>query len=207
MTEWMLAGRIVVVGISVVFITLALLVGVIKILGIFTGERKVEEKGRMEEEERETGEFRENKKIENSPVSRKFRIMLGEKEYKVEVEGKTSGEDLLPSEKIGKEMNLKISDLDYRITVEDLVGIREIREPKIEKEVEGTPIKAPMQGTIIKIKVKVGDRIKPGDVIGILEAMKMENEIESTLSGIVKSIPVSEGASVSTGDVLVWVGK
>jgi biotin carboxyl carrier protein len=59
-----------------------------------------------------------------------------------------------------------------------------------------------MPGTILSIKKKVGDNIQKGDVIMILEAMKMENEIIAPEDGTITSIDTSEGASVNTGDVL-----
>jgi len=70
----------------------------------------------------------------------------------------------------------------------------------------GETINSPMPGTILDIKVKVGDAINSGDVLLILEAMKMENEIMAPKSGKVLSINVSKGASVNSGDVLVVIG-
>jgi biotin carboxyl carrier protein len=59
-----------------------------------------------------------------------------------------------------------------------------------------------MPGTIMSIKTKPGDKIQKGDVIMILEAMKMENEIIAPEDGVITSIDTSEGASVNTGDIL-----
>lgn len=64
-------------------------------------------------------------------------------------------------------------------------------------------ITAPMPGTILKVKVKAGDSVKKGDVLIILEAMKMENEILAPDDEVITSVSVTEGATVSTGDVLV----
>lgn len=63
-------------------------------------------------------------------------------------------------------------------------------------------IPAPMPGKILTIKVKVGDVVKKGDVMMILEAMKMENEVVALEDGTVASIDVSEGAMVEASDVL-----
>ena len=63
-------------------------------------------------------------------------------------------------------------------------------------------IPAPMPGKVLSIKVKVGDTVKKGDVMMILEAMKMENEIVALADGTVASIDVSEGAAVEASDVL-----
>lgn len=68
----------------------------------------------------------------------------------------------------------------------------------------GTPLNAPMPGLVKAIKVKNGDSVKKGDVILVLEAMKMENDIASPADGVV-SIAVAEGANVNSGDVLFTV--
>jgi biotin carboxyl carrier protein len=60
-----------------------------------------------------------------------------------------------------------------------------------------------MPGTVLDVKVKEGDSVKYGDVLVILEAMKMENEIFAPADGVVASVNVSAGAAVNAGDVLV----
>jgi len=70
----------------------------------------------------------------------------------------------------------------------------------------GKTITAPMPGTILDIKVNEGDTVSNGQVLLILEAMKMENEIMAPADGKVVSINVSKGASVNAGDVLVVLG-
>ena len=67
----------------------------------------------------------------------------------------------------------------------------------------GTQITSPMPGSIFKVNVKPGDFVKRGDVVIILEAMKMENEIFAADDAVVVSVEVKEGATVDTGDVLV----
>ena len=62
-----------------------------------------------------------------------------------------------------------------------------------------------MPGTILSIKVKKGSKIKEGDVVATIEAMKMEQEIKSDASGEVKDIFVAEGDSVASGDTLIQV--
>ena len=64
-------------------------------------------------------------------------------------------------------------------------------------------IKAPMPGTLLAFKVAKGQAVKRGDVLLILEAMKMENEIVAPSNGTVAALHVAEGASVSTGDLLI----
>jgi pyruvate carboxylase subunit B len=72
------------------------------------------------------------------------------------------------------------------------------------KDIEGG-IKSAMQGTILKIKVKKGDKVTKGDVIATIEAMKMEQEIKSETEGEVKEIYVKEGAPVACGDLLMQI--
>lgn len=65
---------------------------------------------------------------------------------------------------------------------------------------------APIAGKVLRITAKAGDAVKPGDVLLVLEAMKMENEIKATAAGTVKEIRTTEGARVAEGDTLVVVG-
>ena len=67
----------------------------------------------------------------------------------------------------------------------------------------GEVLAAPMPGTILSIQKRGGDRVKAGEVVLILEAMKMENEVVAMHDGTVAQILVSKGSSVSTGDPLV----
>jgi glutaconyl-CoA decarboxylase len=74
-------------------------------------------------------------------------------------------------------------------------------------DAESTVVVAPMPGTILNILIKEGTIVKGGDVLLILEAMKMENEIVSPVTGKVKKVAVSKGGSVNTGEVLVIIEK
>ncbi len=66
-----------------------------------------------------------------------------------------------------------------------------------------TKVTAPMPGTILDVKVTVGQSVKKGDVICVLEAMKMENDIPAPCNGVVASINVQKGSSVAANDVIV----
>ena len=71
---------------------------------------------------------------------------------------------------------------------------------------EGTPIKAALPGNVLKVLVSEGDTIAEGDVIAVVEAMKMETEIKSPVSGTVNSVEIEVGNKVQAGQVLVTVG-
>ena len=70
----------------------------------------------------------------------------------------------------------------------------------------GEKVNAPMPGTILKVNVSQGQAVKEGDVLCVLEAMKMENEIMAPKAGTVTQVVVAKGSSVNTGDALVVIG-
>ena len=63
-----------------------------------------------------------------------------------------------------------------------------------------------MAGTILDVKVNVGDSVKKGDVVCILEAMKLENEVKSGVDGTIKQVLVNKGTQVSKGQVIIIIG-
>ena len=125
-----------------------------------------------------------------------------------------------------KKYKITVNGQTYEVEVEEIGGTvaqtapateptpaaPETKQPKPQPKPEAKPktsgtagknkITAPMPGTIMSIKKKPGDKIQKGDVIMILEAMKMENEIVAPEDGTITSIDTSEGASVNTGDIL-----
>jgi biotin carboxyl carrier protein len=71
---------------------------------------------------------------------------------------------------------------------------------------EGTPLLSPIQGTVLKVNVAVGDSIKKGDVLLVIEAMKLENDIVAPKDGVIKGIKVSKGQNVNSKDELLIIG-
>ena len=69
----------------------------------------------------------------------------------------------------------------------------------------GTQVKAPMPGSILSVKASVGQAVKAGDVLIVLEAMKMENDIVAPCDGTVKEIVVTKGTTVNTDDILAII--
>ena len=128
-----------------------------------------------------------------------------------------------------KKFNITVNGKSYEVEVEELGGVASApvsrpaapaaSAPKAAPAPAAAPkaapapvagdgevVASPMPGTILDIKVNVGDTVASGTVLLILEAMKMENEIMAPVAGTVKSISVSKGASVNSGDVLVVIG-
>lgn len=66
-------------------------------------------------------------------------------------------------------------------------------------------VELPITGKIIEVKVNTGDTVKQGDVICLVESMKMENPILAPVSGIIKELPISPGQLMNTGDVLAVI--
>ncbi|QGP91621.1 Biotin-requiring enzyme [Neomoorella glycerini] len=80
-----------------------------------------------------------------------------------------------------------------------------VTPPPAQGPAGANTITAPMPGKVVAVKVKMGTPVKQGDVLIVLEAMKMENEIVAPGAGTVKEIYVSEGASVNVGEPLVAI--
>lgn len=104
---------------------------------------------------------------------------------------------------------IKVNGKVYEVELQE---IKEGAEPIVveTKKEQVTPVAAtgetvdaPMPGVVLDIKVKVGDAIKEGDLVAVLEAMKMETEIFSPKSGVVTAINVSKGAQVELGTALL----
>jgi pyruvate carboxylase subunit B len=113
--------------------------------------------------------------------------------------------------KIPTEFEVEVDGEPYEVKVKPTGGflvsgtLEDNQDQKNDiKNIEGG-ILSNMQGTILKIIIKKGDKISKGDIIATIEAMKMEQEIKSDKSGIVKDIFIKEGDSVTSGDLLIQV--
>lgn len=120
-----------------------------------------------------------------------------------------------------KKYNIKVNGISYEVEVEEVGGSAisvasqtapapaaqpapQAPAAPVSQGTTGTnSVTAPMPGSIVKVNVKPGDALKKGDVILVLEAMKMENDITAPSDCTIASVNVNQGASVSTGDVLV----
>ena len=79
-------------------------------------------------------------------------------------------------------------------------------EKVVSSSTGGATIVAPIAGKVLGVKVNVGDKVTKGQTVAVIEAMKLENEVPSTVEGVVKEIKVSNGSSVNNGDVLIVLG-
>lgn len=144
--------------------------------------------------------------LEQEPSYAKgFPIKVNGKAYNVELE--STEKDVPFSTKVNNvpfKVELKSAIVTPKIAVAAPSPISmQIRKPTQLKG-EGV-IAAPMAGRIISIRVKKGDSVKVGNVVCVLEAMKMENEIASPKNGVVEEIKVQEGKAVNEGDILVLI--
>ena len=123
-----------------------------------------------------------------------------------------------------KKFNIKVDGVMHEVEVEEIGGsVSSVTQsvapaPKmaasVEAKVPSAPkvaagagsVVAPLQGTVPTIKVKVGDTVNAGDIVAVIEAMKMENDIPAVASGKVTAIHVSNGSKVAAGDVLLDIG-
>ncbi len=109
-----------------------------------------------------------------------------------------------------KYYNITVNGVAYSVSVEETaagaapVAAAPVAAPAAPAGAAGAvAVKAPMPGNILDVKVKAGDSVKAGDVLAILEAMKMENEIVAPQDGTVASVNVNKGDTVNSGDTLV----
>ena len=101
-----------------------------------------------------------------------------------------------------KKYRVTVNGTAYEIQLEELTGAAPAPAPAAATPAGGEQVTSPMPGTILDIKVSQGASVKEGDVLMILEAMKMENEIMCPCSGTVASVNTSKGASVESGTLL-----
>ncbi len=115
-----------------------------------------------------------------------------------------------------KKFLIKVNGKSYNVEVEEIGGMQQTSmtspeaapsEPSNDADLPSgsTKVNAPMPGNIIDIKAAKGDKVAEGDVLLILEAMKMENEIKSPIAGEVSAIVVLKGDTVNAGDLLIAI--
>lgn len=117
-----------------------------------------------------------------------------------------------------KRFNVTVNGVAYDVTVEEVGGANApvatpapaaAPSPVVAPAAAPAPaagaieVKAPLQGSVIKVNVKVGDSVKKGSAVCVIEALKMENDVPAPADGVVASILVKSGDSVKTDEVLL----
>ena len=108
-----------------------------------------------------------------------------------------------------KDYSLKINGQNYNVQIDDVnEPSTATPSPRIAPapSTSGSSVKCPLPGTVLSVKVAVGDTVAAGQTLVVLEAMKMENNIDADRAGVVKQILVQQGATVMEGDVLIVIG-
>lgn len=153
------------------------------------------------------------------------------KQYKYRVNGQTY--DVAINEINGKNAKVEVNGIPFEVELEGeagegiptVTGISAIADDKSAPESptkatspaptpkpavaatgKGTPLKAPLPGVITSVEVAVGDTVKKGQTVVVLEAMKMQNNINAENDGTVTSVAVNKGDSVMEGTVLLTIG-
>ena len=119
-----------------------------------------------------------------------------------------------------KKYRVNVNGTEYEITLEEVTGAEAAVAPKAAAAPAAAPapapaaaapaggekVLAPMPGNILAVNVNVGAAVKKGDVLLILEAMKMENEIMAPVDGTITGVSVQKGSVVESGALLVTIG-
>jgi biotin carboxyl carrier protein len=132
-------------------------------------------------------------------------MRIGGKPYRVELD------EVNKSKPFSVKVNDKLFRAEFEVVSKSQPKIIEktlpatLRRPTANLTAEKSVVTASMPGRVVLLKVEVGDSVKEGDTLCVLEAMKMENEIAAPMPGVIKEIRVSEGTGVDRGDALVLI--
>jgi biotin carboxyl carrier protein len=144
--------------------------------------------------------------IDSKSFDKPFKAKVDDKSYQI----------VLPRTELGKEMTVKVDEATFTAGIrtptretsythfEPTIAVRSKKPTRNSQTLEGA-IVAPMTGKIVTVKVKKGEQVRAGQVMCVVEAMKMENEIATSKDGVVKQVYVSEGSSVSEGEPLLII--
>jgi biotin carboxyl carrier protein len=136
------------------------------------------------------------------------------KEYKFKISGKDYTVSIDNVEE--NIVKLTVNGNAHTVEMEKKVAETPVARPVVQRPVSASattasatndkPLKTPLPGVILDIFVKAGDTVKQGQKVVLLEAMKMENNIDTDKDGVVKEIKVAKGDSVNEGDTLLIIG-
>jgi glutaconyl-CoA/methylmalonyl-CoA decarboxylase subunit gamma len=135
---------------------------------------------------------------------KKFKVTVDGQTYTVQVEEMANDTTISSINKVEK-TGVKVSSADNETKLAKVSApvAEQPKETQKPAAVGGMIVKAPMPGSVLEVKVKEGDTVKDGDVLLVLEAMKMENELTASQAGTVTEILVKKGDTVNSGDPLI----
>lgn len=143
------------------------------------------------------------------------------KQYKLKINGKDY--EVVINSVVGEIAEVTVNGTDYKVEIQK--GEQKIEIPEVQRPAQsstpsfiapvrhkrmqpgsGTHVESPLDGNILAVKVKVGDTVKAGQTVAILEAMKMENEIQAESNGTVTAVNVEKGEHVALGTPIITIG-
>jgi acetyl/propionyl-CoA carboxylase alpha subunit len=135
-------------------------------------------------------------------------IKLGENQYHLLLDGKSYSVELLKSNVDTKDFVLKVNNRIYKLKAQNEIDLL-LKKLGMEKALvaEVSDLKAPMPGLVLSIEVEEGQEVKKGDVLMILEAMKMENAIKAPADLVIKEIKCKQSEAVDKSQVLMIFGS
>ena len=103
---------------------------------------------------------------------------------------------------------VKVNGKVYEVELESVTenAPQAVTPTPVVTATKGTDVIVPMAGTIIDIKVSIGQKVNQGDILFILEAMKLENEIKAPVTGTITKIFATKGQMVTNGQLIVTIG-
>ena len=131
-------------------------------------------------------------------------VRLSPTRYHILYQNKSYSAELVQHDETSKTISLKINGKLHKVEIKDRYDLL-LEKMGINGSSAGklNSVKAPMPGLIVKVNVSVGDTVKPGDALLVLEAMKMENMIKASTEAKVSQVKVKKGDSVEKGQVLI----
>lgn len=139
---------------------------------------------------------------------KRYRVSVNGKSYEVDVEELSQENGKFVFEAPGnKSLEIRPDETSAQIKKESI--LKSEKSDTLKPEVSGsvTEVTAPMSGLIVEVFATVGQNVKPGEKLLVLEAMKMENDILSDCTGIVKDVKIKKGENAETGQILLEIIK
>lgn len=143
------------------------------------------------------------------------------KQYKLKING--NDYEVVINSVVGETAEVTVNGTDYKVEIqkeEQKTEIPQVQRPassstptfiapvrhRAKHTGSGVHVESPLDGNILAVKVKVGDPVKAGQTVAILEAMKMENEIQAEFDGTVTAVNVEKGEHVALGTPIITIG-